>query len=151
MTSDPRRTAAPRVTVTLLAAILAGCGSTQATLSPMPSQAAPATPGDSPLSSIPSATSAPATAPPATPAPSPTAVASCAARTLSSMTEAQRIGQIFNIGLSKDVLDATEKAGVAAYHFGSMWFPRQTSEGAAAVRAVADATTHARSQPRSPA
>jgi beta-N-acetylhexosaminidase len=135
MISVRRRPAAHRAIVALLAASLAGCGSTQATSSP-PLRA---TPSDSPSPSIATVTSAPITAPPATPGPSPTAVVSCASRTLASMTEDQRIGQVFNVGLSKDVLDATERAGVAAYHFGSMWFPKQTSEGVTAVRAVADA------------
>jgi beta-N-acetylhexosaminidase len=55
------------------------------------------------------------------------------------MTEAQRIGQLFMIGLTKDRLDAAERAAVAEFHFGSMTFTTQTAEGVAAVRAVTDA------------
>ncbi len=64
---------------------------------------------------------------------------SCAARTLASLTEAQRIGQLFIIGLIKNRLDASERAGVANYHFGSMTFTTQSSAGVAAIRALTDA------------
>jgi len=84
------------------------------------------------------------TAPSASPVePTPSAVgspvASCAARTLATLTEAQRIGQLFIIGLIKDRLDASERAGVADYHFGSMTFTTRTSVGVAAIRALTDA------------
>jgi beta-N-acetylhexosaminidase len=69
----------------------------------------------------------------------PTDIPTCAARTLAALTEAQRIGQLFNIGLTKDQLDTTERAAVAKYHFGSMWFTAKSSAGVAAIRAVADA------------
>jgi beta-N-acetylhexosaminidase len=55
------------------------------------------------------------------------------------MTESQRIGQIFMIGLTKDRLDATERAAIAQFHFGSMTFTTQTAAGVAAVRKVTDA------------
>lgn len=55
------------------------------------------------------------------------------------MSEAQRIGQLFMIGLSKDRLDADERAAITLYHFGSVSFTTQTAAGVAAVRAVADA------------
>ena len=89
----------------------------------------------------PSAVSSPS-APPIEPPPSlstatPTP-ASCAARTFASLTEAQRIGQLFIIGLIKNRLDASERAGVAEYHFGSMTFTTQTSVGVAAIRALTD-------------
>ena len=35
------------------------------------------------------------------------------------MTEAQRIGQLFMVGLAKDRLDATTSAAIGAWHFGS--------------------------------
>jgi beta-N-acetylhexosaminidase len=55
------------------------------------------------------------------------------------MTESQRIGQIFMLGLTKDRLDAPERAAIAQFHFGSVSFTTQTAAGVAAVRAVADA------------
>lgn len=55
------------------------------------------------------------------------------------MTESQRIGQIFMLGLTKDRLDASERAAIAQFHFGSVSFTRQTAAGVAAVRTIADA------------
>jgi beta-N-acetylhexosaminidase len=55
------------------------------------------------------------------------------------MTEAQRIGQIFMIGLVQDRLDAAERAAIAQFHFGSVSFTTRTAGGVTAVRTVADA------------
>jgi beta-N-acetylhexosaminidase len=55
------------------------------------------------------------------------------------MTEAQRIGQVFMIGLEKDKLDATERAGVADVHFGSFAFTTQSRAGVKAIRELTDA------------
>jgi beta-N-acetylhexosaminidase len=63
---------------------------------------------------------------------------SCAARTLATLTEAQRIGQLFIIGLIKNRLDAAERAGVAEHHFGSMTFTTHSSAGVPAIRALTD-------------
>jgi beta-N-acetylhexosaminidase len=76
-----------------------------------------------------------------TPSPtaSPTPPASCAARTLATLTEAQRIGQLFVLGLAKDQLDDAERDAVARYHVGSMTFTTQTGVGVRGIRAVTDA------------
>ena len=104
-----------------------------ASLSPPPATQ----PGGTNVSPGPSAAGPPSAAPSAPSAvPSPTTQASCAERTLASMTEAQRIGQLFMLGLAADQLGAPELAAIAAYHFGSVWFTAQTAEGAAAVRVV---------------
>lgn len=55
------------------------------------------------------------------------------------MTESQRIGQIFMLGLIKDRLDATERAAIAQFHFGSVSFTAKTAAGVAAVRTISDA------------
>jgi beta-N-acetylhexosaminidase len=55
------------------------------------------------------------------------------------MTEPQRIGQLFMVGLADDRLVASERAAIAAYHLGSVWFTAQTSEGVSGVRTVANA------------
>jgi beta-N-acetylhexosaminidase len=55
------------------------------------------------------------------------------------MTERQRIGQLFMVGLAADRLGPQEIAAIASSHFGSVWFTAQTAEGVARVRAVADA------------
>jgi beta-N-acetylhexosaminidase len=54
------------------------------------------------------------------------------------MTEAQRIGQLFMVGLEDDRLDAASRAAIVANHFGSVWFRAKTSIGVAGVRAIAD-------------
>ena len=58
----------------------------------------------SPAPSAPESPSTVPTAPPptASPTPSPTASAECAARVLATMTEDQRIGQLFFLGLAND-------------------------------------------------
>jgi len=55
------------------------------------------------------------------------------------MTDAQRIGQLFVIGLVDDHLDASRLAAIAQFHFGSVSFTTRTAAGVVAVRAVADA------------
>jgi beta-N-acetylhexosaminidase len=98
-----------------------------------------------PPSSSPSTSTATASPSSAAPTPTPlatrvpTEIPSCAAQALAALTEAQRIGQLFNVGLAKDQLEATERAAVAKYHFGSMWFTAKSSAGVAAIRAIADA------------
>lgn len=76
----------------------------------------------------------------ATPSPTPAPVAqTCAIRTLGSLTEAQKVGQLFLIGLTGDQLSATYVDAIGAYHFGSVYFAHRTSVGVSALRAVADA------------
>ena len=115
-------------TLLLVAALVSACGSAVA-----PSQAGV----------IPTATPATATLGMPSPTPSPTASptppASCAARTLATLTEAQRIGQLFVLGLAKDQLDDAERDAVARYHVGSMTFTTQTGVGVRGIRAVTDA------------
>src|SRR6266513_5033019 len=73
-----------------------------------------------------------------TPSPTPTATAECAVRVLGAMTEEQRIGQLFLLGLANDQLGAAETNAIRTYHFGSVWFVEQSTAGAEAIRAVAD-------------
>jgi beta-N-acetylhexosaminidase len=119
----------------LIACILGGCAAQTTPTAPTTTLA----PSPSLVSSPSSTPTATPTA--ATPSPSaaPTAAISCLARTLASLTEAQRIGQLFIIGLIKNRLDAAERAGVAQYHFGSMTFTTQSSAGVAAIRSLTDA------------
>jgi beta-N-acetylhexosaminidase len=70
---------------------------------------------------------------------SPTATADCATRVLAAMTEAQRIGQLFLLGLANDQLGSAETDAIRSYHFGSVWFVEQSTAGATSIRAVADA------------
>ncbi len=65
--------------------------------------------------------------------------ASCVDRVLAGMTPAQRIGQLFLLGLAGDRLGPAEIGAIRGQHVGSVWFTATTSIGAAGVRAVADA------------
>jgi len=55
------------------------------------------------------------------------------------MTEAQRIGQIFMIGLADDRLGPAEQEAIAAFHVGSVLYPQRTAAGVAAIRSVSNA------------
>ena len=125
MTRDHRMTAR-RVAAAFLVLLLVGCASTTT-----PSVLTP--------SSSPSAVAVVPSAAPSTVMPPSTATVSCVDGTLASMSEAQRIGQVFMIGLVKDRLDATERAAVADFHFGSFAFTTQSTAGVKAIRAITDA------------
>jgi beta-N-acetylhexosaminidase len=71
--------------------------------------------------------------------PAPTATADCAARTLASLTQDQRIGQLFLLGLADDRLGAAETNAIRTEHFGSAWLVERSGAGVAAIRSVADA------------
>jgi beta-N-acetylhexosaminidase len=117
------------LTVALVALLIGGC-----VAAPAPSVAPP-----TPTATSQSPSAASPTTSPATPTPVATTPVSCAAQTLASLTEPQRIGQLFMLGLTNNRLDASERAAIAQLHFGSMWFTAKTSAGVAAVRSVADA------------
>lgn len=55
------------------------------------------------------------------------------------MTVAQRIGQLFLLGLADDRLGPAELYAIRDQHVGSVWFTAQTSIGIAGIRAIADA------------
>jgi beta-N-acetylhexosaminidase len=73
-----------------------------------------------------------------TPKPSSPPVTSCVDRTVAGMTLAQRVGQLFMVGLPKDKLDAPTRAGIVEHHVGSVVFTTQTSVGVAAIRDLTD-------------
>ena len=50
---------------------------------------------------------------------------------MSSMTLAQRVGQLFDVGLKNDRLGTAELAAIRRYHIGSVWFTETTSAGVA--------------------
>lgn len=86
-------------------------------------------------STTPTSTYTPATSPSPTTPPIP----SCADRVFAGMTEDQRIGQLFLLGLAANQLGPAEVSEIQADHVGSVWFVDRTSAGAAAIRAVAAA------------
>ncbi len=126
-----------RLVVSGLILTLGGCAASP-TVSSTPAASTPA----ASASAEPSAAAASASpSPAATPggSASSTPEPSCADRTLAGMTEAQRIGQVFMIGLEKDVLNAAERAAVADFHVGSFAFTTQSRAGVKAIRALTDA------------
>lgn len=139
MTRDPRLTALSIAAVSLVL-VLAGCASTTtpSVIPPSPSSSAVAVASSAePSTATPTPTATPLPTPIETAAP--TAKVSCVDSTLASMSEAQRIGQVFMIGLVKDRLDATERTAVADFHFGSFAFTTQSRAGVTAIRAITDA------------
>jgi len=60
-------------------------------------------------------------------------------QTLYSMSEEQRIGQLFMVGLTNDSLTTAYRDAIGAYHFGSFYFARHTDAGVSALRAVSNA------------
>ena len=112
---------------------------------------APATPAASAAGSVPQPSASTAAA-----APSPSAsseagasaagvvisAASCVKQTLASMSEAQRIGQLFMLRLPDDVLDSAHLAAINAEHLGNVWYERSTA-GVATLRSVSDAVQRA--------
>jgi len=122
--------------VLALAISAAGCGAATAGQGTSASRTRPASPA-SPVS--------PGRPSPASPARSPTAPrpatagSSCPARVLSRMTEAQRVGQLFLVGLGGDQADPATLAAIRASHFGSVLFGTTSYAGVAATRAVTGA------------
>jgi beta-N-acetylhexosaminidase len=55
------------------------------------------------------------------------------------MTQEQRIGQLFLLGLANDQLGVAEANAIRTQHFGSVWFVERSTTGVAAIRSVADA------------
>ena len=65
--------------------------------------------------------------------------ASCPAQVLSRMTEAQRVGQLFLVGLAADQLDPATAAAIRSGHFGSVLFGTTGHAGVAGTRSVTNA------------
>ena len=110
----------------LLGCVLAACGP-QPTANATPTATATVTSSAAPTATV------------TTPSPTPTAPLDCATQTLAGMTEGQRIGQLFLLGLANDQLGLAETNAIRTDHFGSVWFVEQSSAGVAAIRTVADA------------
>lgn len=80
----------------------------------------------------------PSASPTATPvvSPSATPTPSCADRTFAQLTEDQRIGQLFLLGLAGNQLGSAEMSEIQNDHVGSVWFVDRTSVGIAGIRNV---------------
>jgi beta-N-acetylhexosaminidase len=55
------------------------------------------------------------------------------------MSEPQRVGQLFLLGLAGDRLGPGQIGAIRADHFGSVWFVDKSSAGVSAIRGVTDA------------
>lgn len=55
------------------------------------------------------------------------------------MSDDQRVGQLFLLGLTGDQLGPDEIRAIQAEHVGSVWFVEQSNAGVAGIRAVTDA------------
>ncbi len=109
--------------------LAAGCGGGAA------SPASPAKAASAPASASHSAVAAK----PASAAPAPAPSASCPASVLASMTEAQRVGQLFLVGLPDNEVAGTVASTITAHHFGSVIFGADSKGGISGARQVADA------------
>jgi beta-N-acetylhexosaminidase len=77
--------------------------------------------------------SSPADPPPTTAS----AAAACVAQVYDGMTQAQRVGQLFLVGVSADEAGPVTTAAVQQYHFGSLLL-NPSNEGVGALRAATD-------------
>ena len=127
-----RRTAIPAAGAAALAVALAvaGCGVPPAGQDR--GSASPSRPASRPAVAGPASPVRPAS--PASPA-SP----SCPAAVYSRMTEAQRVGQLFLVGLATDQLDPDTAAAIRSDHFGSVLFGTTSHAGLTGTRAVTNA------------
>ncbi len=87
------------------------------------------------------------TAATAAPSPSPSPSASCPATMLASMTEAQRVGQLFLVGLPDNEVAGTVAETITAHHFGSVIFGADSKGGITGARQVAGAVQALTSKP----
>jgi beta-N-acetylhexosaminidase len=74
-----------------------------------------------------------------TPASTPTqasAAAACVAQVYGQLTQAQRVGQLFLVGLSGDTAGPVTEAALRQYHFGSLLLGSDTAAGVAGVGAA---------------
>lgn len=63
----------------------------------------------------------------------------CPSQVLAGMSEAQRIGQLFSLGLAGDALGPGERSAIGSLHLGSVWFTQTSQAGTAGIRSVAEA------------
>jgi len=63
----------------------------------------------------------------------------CAARTLDGMTEAQRAGQLFMLGIDGAAVSVAERTAIVGAHVGSVWLVNNRSGGVASIRSLTGA------------
>ena len=123
-----------------IALLVGACGSPVSPTPPPTAAPSPTPAGQPRAGSEPDPAAEPSSAgTPPTPTPGQSAQASCAARVLGAMTEGQRIGQLFSLGLANDHLGTAELSAIRNQHVGSVWFTATTTVGSTAIRAVTTA------------
>jgi beta-N-acetylhexosaminidase len=114
-----RRTALrPAVAATVALAACAGCSFGLGT--PPPPAASLATVPRSSIVISPTGAASAASTATASPSPSGSATGSCPQRVYNSLTEAQRVGQLFLVGLTPDAATQSAVAAIDSFHFGSV-------------------------------
>ena len=83
------------------------------------------------LPAVPSVTARPASPPAQAQVPAP--AQSCVSQVFDGLTQAQRVGQLFQVGIANDPSSEVAKA-VQAYHFGSVLYVGTNTAGVAAVQ-----------------
>ena len=126
------RVAAGVLTLACVAGLAAGCGG-QPAAGPSPTAPSPAHRASS------HATQGAQAADPAPAAPAATPSPSCPATVLSKMTEAQRVGQLFLVGLPGNQVGGSVAGLITSHHYGSAIFGANSTGGVASARRVADA------------
>ncbi len=71
------------------------------------------------------------------PTPDASQSASCAGRTLAAMTEEQRAGQLFMLGVNGSALASSEKWAIETAHLGSVWLVNNRRVGIAGIKPLA--------------
>ena len=71
--------------------------------------------------------------------PAPAATTSCPAAVLAKMTEAQRIGQLFLVGLPGNEAGGSVAATITSHHYGSAIFGANSTGGVTGARQISDA------------
>jgi beta-N-acetylhexosaminidase len=129
------------LSLAVVGALLGGCASSTSTTVPSAEPSTLPAPTPTPTLTLTPATPTPAptTAPTPAPTPTPSTATSCVDATFATLTEAQRIGQLFTVGLSHNELKADLRAAIAKHHIGSVWFTTKTTVGTSALRRVSDA------------
>jgi beta-N-acetylhexosaminidase len=126
------------VAAVALTGLLAGCSDGSGT-----SAASSSIPGAAYGGTAPPSAGAASVAPSVTPATSaPASSESCATRVFASLSAPERVGQLFLTGLAQDYAGPVTTAALEKYHFGSLLFASNTTEG---VAAAAKATAHIQS------
>src|SRR5215469_1292389 len=130
----------------VIGAAVAGCSGGLPMPTAGPHASGPASPSASATATSPASAAGRASSPSPSSDPRQPTVASagaaCVAQVYGRMTQAQRVGQLFLVGVYHDVAGPATAAALAQYHFGSLLLGTATAAG---VSSVSAATAHMQS------